>query len=137
MTSLKSAVLLALVALLASGCGSGRHASQPATWIRKANAVCKRDDPRAMQGVFDSAAMVDGLHREAQDLARVGFFNHVPAAGLDVETAGPLLFNNGGREALRKADRPLLDARARAASTGVHCSFGADTGIAGLGVGAG
>jgi hypothetical protein len=69
--------------------------------------------------------MITGLRREVTDLARTGFFRHVPAAAVDVETAGSLLVHVSGGDygTLRKADRALLRARRVAARRGVRCSF--------------
>jgi hypothetical protein len=72
-------------------------------------------------------ATIDGLRREANDLAKAGFFRRIPAAALDVEIAGRLLFGAAADDfgKLRKADGLLLSARRRAARAGVHCSFAA------------
>ena len=79
------------IALAATGCGGGhRRTAPPPHWVQQANAVCKRDDPRAELGDFDSAAMIAGLRREATDLARVGFFRRIPAAAVDVALDVPL-----------------------------------------------
>jgi hypothetical protein len=120
-------VALALVVVgLAAGCGSSHRVSQPSSWVKHANAVCKRDD--AAMGDFDTPAMVDGLRREARDLALTGFFNHVPKAEVDVDSAGPLLYKDAS---VSKANRVLKDARRLAENKGVHCSFGAIDGVPG------
>ena len=89
--------------------------------------MCKVDNPKIYGGgaIFDSAAMIAGLRREVNDLARVGFFKRVPAAGIEVAIAGGLLLHAGGGDfgTLRKADRALIRARSAAARGGVHCSF--------------
>lgn len=112
-----------------SGCGGGHQkaAAPPPQWVQKANALCKVDD-RAFRGaVFDSAAMVMGLQREATGLERLGFFRHVPAAAVDVATAGPLLSTVTGDDfgKQRRIDTLLIQARQLAARRGVHCSFAA------------
>jgi hypothetical protein len=126
---MRTLTLLALsaITLAAAGCAGGhRKTTPPPHWVQQANAVCKRDDPRAESGDFDSAAMIDGLRREATDLARVGFFRRIPAAAIDVEIAGRLLFGARGESGpLRRADRALLSARRAAKRRGVHCSFAA------------
>lgn len=119
--------LLGLLLAAAAGCGGGHGKAllPPPQWVQRANAVCKRDDPRAEAGAFDSMAMITGLRREAKDLARVGFFKRVPLAATDVEIAGHLLFSDrsGDFGPLRRADRALLGARRAARRRGVHCSF--------------
>ena len=127
---MRTLILLALsaIALAATGCGGGhRRTAPPPHWVQQANAVCKRDDPRAESGDFDSAAMIAGLRREATDLAQVGFFRRIPSAAVDVEIAGRLLLSdrNGEFGPLRRADRALLSARRAARRRGVDCSFAA------------
>jgi hypothetical protein len=85
-------------------------------------------DDRAFRGAsFGSAAQIEGLRREANDLLRLGFFRHVPAAAADVATAGPLLLRVTADDfdTQRKIDKLLLNARHLAARHGVTCSFGA------------
>jgi hypothetical protein len=116
-------------AVTAAGCdGSGKKTAPPPRWVQRANAICKRDDRRAEAGVFDSAAMLTGLHGEASDLARAGFFGRAPTARVDVLTAGRLLSHAAAGDfgSLRKADRALISARRDAARKGVHCSFAAE-----------
>ena len=120
------AALLGAIALGMSGCGGGgKKAAPPPRWVQRANSVCKADDPKAEEGAFDSMAMIVGLRREANDLARIGFFKRVPAAAVDVEIAGRLLFSAHSDEfgVLRRADKYLIRARRTAARNGVHCSF--------------
>ncbi len=71
--------------------------------------------------------MFMGLRREVTELARLGFFRHVPTVGADLETAKRLLMRArpGDFPALRKADKALIRARDDAARSGVHCSFAA------------
>jgi len=125
----RAALLAALWAagIVAAGCGSsGSKEVAPQAWVQRANAVCKRDD-RAFRNspLIDSAASIMGLRREAIDLQRVGFFRRVPAAGVDIELAGPLLARAPADAfgTLRRADRALISARQAAARKGVHCSF--------------
>lgn len=71
--------------------------------------------------------MFMGLRREAAGLGRLGFFQHLPAVQGDLEAADRALIGAapGDFTAMRKADKALIRARADAARSGVHCSFGA------------
>jgi hypothetical protein len=117
---------LSVSVLIVAGCGqSASKLGPPPLWVKRSNAICKLDDGRAESGAFDSPAMISGLQHEAKALKQAGFFERLPAAALDVETAGDLLSHAspGDFGTLRRADRALLRARHAAAHKGVHCSF--------------
>ncbi len=91
-----------------SACGGGHSKSAPPPrWVQRANAVCKLDDRRAESGVFDSAAMINGLELEFTDLARASFCKHVPTAAIDVQTAVGLLLHAGANASAR-CRRPTM-----------------------------
>jgi hypothetical protein len=123
---LAAAVLAATV--LVTGCGGSRiEAASAPPWVQRANALCKPEDRRLRMANFDSMAMIMGLRREVEGLARLGFFKRVPVAASEMEIAGRLLprVGDGNYRVERRIDKALIRARNAAAASGVHCSFAA------------
>lgn len=112
-----------------AGCGSSgvKRVSAP-PWVQRANAICKRDDPKIKAAELESGGidftpnMVQHWFAELHALGRVGLQAQIPRLVTDAQRAYRLMRYTGNP---RPMDSALLRMKRDAATRGVHCSFGA------------
>ena len=121
------AVTVCALGAAVAGCGSSgvKRVSAP-PWVQRANAICKRDDPKIKAAELEGGAnftanMVQHWFAELHALARVGLFVHIPALQTDAQRAYRLIRYT---EAQRPMDRALLRMKRDAPTRGVRCSLG-------------
>lgn len=129
MRALLLAVAVCALAATVAGCGSSgaKPASTP-PWVEKANAVCKRDDPKIKAaeqeayGVYFTANMVQHWFAELKELGRTALFVQMPSLQADARRAYRIIRYTGN---VPRSNNALLRMKREAAARGVHCSFGA------------
>ena len=123
------AVVVCALGAAVAGCGSSgaKPVSEP-PWVQKANAICKRDDPKIKAaeqeayGIYFTANMVQHWFAELKDLERTELFVQMPSLQTDARRAFRIIRYTGN---VPRSNGALLRMKRDAATKGVHCSFGA------------